>query len=205
MTKRDKIKKITISRIHKSALELFSVNGYYQTSIAEITKNARISKGLFYHYYSSKEALFEEIILESIESLLNYLPQNDDDEFNDDNLVYFINKVILPSLDNDQTHWKLLNLLLSQQILYETAVKYLASSTIYIEYENILNGFFKAKGYENPDIEVKLFTSSLMGICIQYIINPSDFPIKMVMEQFTCKIISEGQLKKKGTNNLKKE
>ena len=191
MTKRDKIKKITISRIHKSALELFSVNGYYQTSIAEITKNARISKGLFYHYYSSKEALFEEIILESIESLLNYLPQNDDDEFNDDNLVYFINKVILPSLDNDQTHWKLLNLLLSQQILYATAVNYLASSTTFIEYENILMRYFKAKGYENPNIEVKLFTSTLMGICIQYIINPSGFPIKEIMKQFTSRIITK--------------
>ena len=191
MTVRDKTKKITISRIHKSALILFGDNGYFQTSVADISKKANISKGLFYHYYSSKEALFEEIILESIESLLNYLLQNEDEEFNDDNLVYFINKVILPSFDNDQTHWKLLNLLLSQQILYETAANYLTSSTTYIEYENILMGYFNAKGYKDPDIEVKLFTSSLMGICIQYIINPSDFPIKEIMKQFTSRIITK--------------
>jgi AcrR family transcriptional regulator len=67
MTERGKAKETTKSRVRKSALALFSVNGYYQTSIAEITTNARISKGLFYHYYSSKESLFEEIILESIE------------------------------------------------------------------------------------------------------------------------------------------
>ncbi len=150
-----------------------------------------ISKGLFYHYYTGKEELFEEIVVESIESLLNYLPHNNEEDFNDDKLVYFINKVILPSFDNNQTQWKLLNLLLSQQILYETAANYLTSSTTYIEYENILMGYFNAKGYKDPDIEVKLFTSSLMGICIQYIINPSGFPIKEIMKQFTSRIITK--------------
>ncbi len=51
MTERGKAKETTKSRVLKSALALFSVNGYYQTSIAEITTNAHISKGLFYHYY----------------------------------------------------------------------------------------------------------------------------------------------------------
>ena len=201
MTKRDKSKMINKKEIHKSALVLFGNNGYFQTSVTDITKKANISKGLFYHYYSSKETLFEEIILESIESLLNYLPQNEDEKFNDDNLVYFINKVILPSLENDKTLWKLLVLLLSQQILYKIATMYLMKSNAYIEYENILNRYFKTKGYEKPDIEVKLFTASLLGICIQYIVNPSGFPVKIIMEQFTSKIISKGQVAKKQKYN----
>jgi len=201
MTERGKAKETTKSRVRKSALALFSVNGYYQTSIAEITTNAHISKGLFYHYYSSKEALFEEIILESINTILDNLTQNNDGEFNDDKLVYFLNKVILPSLENDKTRWKLLVLLLSQQILYKFALKHLTKSNVYIEYENILNRYFKTKGYEKPDVEVKLFTASLMGICIQYIVNPSGFPVKIIMEQFTSKIISKGQVAKKQKYN----
>ena len=191
MTKRDEIKKIKKSEIQKSALGLFGENGYFQTSISDISKKANISKGLFYHYYTSKEELFEEIVIESIESIMNYFPKNNEQEFNDDKLVYFTTSIIIPSLDNDKTHWKLLILLLSQQILYKIALKHLTKSNAYIEYENILCRYFKAKGYEKPDVEVKLFTSSLMGICIQYIIDPSDFPIKMVMEQFICKIISK--------------
>lgn len=192
MKKRDEIKKIKKSEIHKSALGLFGEKGYFQTSIADISIKANISKGLFYHYYSSKEALFEEIILESINTILDYLTQNNDEEFNDDKLVYFFNKVILPSLENDKTLWRLLVLLLSQQILYKFALKHLTKSNAYIEYENILNRYFKTKGYEKPDVEVKLFTASLMGICIQYIVNPSGFPVKIIMEQFTSKIISKG-------------
>jgi len=191
MIKRDKQKEITKSRIRKSALTLFSVDGYFQTSIAEISTGAHISKGLFYHYYSSKESLFMEIVLEHVELLLNSLPQNNEEDFNDDKLDYFINKVILSSLDKDKTHWKILILLLSQQILYETAFSYLTKSNTFIEYERMLCRFFKEKGYENPDIEVKLFTSSLMGICIQYITNPSDMPIKKIMNQFTSNIITK--------------
>ena len=78
MKKRDEIKKIKKSEIQKSALGLFSKKGYFQTSIADISIKTNISKGLFYHYYSSKEALFEEIILESIESIINYVPENND-------------------------------------------------------------------------------------------------------------------------------
>jgi len=189
MTKRKGITIINKDKIHKSALELFSENGYFQTSIADISKKAVISKGLFYHYYSGKDALFEEIIIESIGSILNYLPKNNEQKLNDDNLFYFTNKIILPSLNNNKTHWKLLILLLSQQRLYEFVLKHLTKSTAYMEYENVLQRYFKAKGYENPDVEVKLFTSSLMGICIQYIINPAVFPVKSVMEQFTNRII----------------
>ena len=103
MTKRDKQKEITKSKVRKSALALFSVVGYYQTSIAEIA----------------------------------------------------------------------------------------TKSSTFIEYEKMLYHFFKEKGCENPDIEAKLFTSSLMGICIQYIANPSEMPIKKIMKQFTHNIIAK--------------
>lgn len=45
MTKRDDIKKINKSEIHKSALGLFGEKGYFQTSIADISKRADF-KGL---------------------------------------------------------------------------------------------------------------------------------------------------------------
>ena len=62
MIKRDKLKIVTKNRICKSALKLFSENGYFQTSIADIALKSNISKGLFYHYYKSKEEIFNEIV-----------------------------------------------------------------------------------------------------------------------------------------------
>ena len=44
--------------------ELFSSKGFKDTNVADITKMAGIGVGTFYNYYSSKENLFMEIMLE---------------------------------------------------------------------------------------------------------------------------------------------
>jgi TetR/AcrR family transcriptional regulator len=44
------------------ALELFVRRGYYGTSTREISKAAGISSGLMFHYFDSKEHVYEELI-----------------------------------------------------------------------------------------------------------------------------------------------
>ena len=44
--------------IYKAALPLFSLKGYDSVSIDDITKSAKCSHGLFYHYFNSKQDLF---------------------------------------------------------------------------------------------------------------------------------------------------
>jgi AcrR family transcriptional regulator len=48
----------TRTQIIKSAIKLFSINGYTAASVDMICKDARISKGAFYHHFKSKQALF---------------------------------------------------------------------------------------------------------------------------------------------------
>ncbi len=50
--------------IYNCAKELFSVKGFKDTNISEITKKAGIAVGTFYNHYSSKEELFMDIFLE---------------------------------------------------------------------------------------------------------------------------------------------
>lgn len=51
-----------IQTIYKAALPLFSLKGYDSVSIDDITKSAKCSHGLFYHYFSSKQDLFEHMM-----------------------------------------------------------------------------------------------------------------------------------------------
>lgn len=44
------------------ALDLFVARGFYGTSTREISKTAGISSGLMFHYFASKEHLYEELI-----------------------------------------------------------------------------------------------------------------------------------------------
>ena len=48
----------TLEKIQQSALEEFSEKGFLGASLRQIVKNAGVTTGAFYGYYSSKEALF---------------------------------------------------------------------------------------------------------------------------------------------------
>ncbi|AQT82886.1 hypothetical protein B1R94_17205 [Mycolicibacterium litorale] len=57
----------TRRRIIDAAVELFAAIGYGDTSLADIVKAAKVTKGAFYYHFTSKEAVAEAIIGESNE------------------------------------------------------------------------------------------------------------------------------------------
>ncbi|HVW41124.1 MAG TPA: TetR/AcrR family transcriptional regulator [Amycolatopsis sp.] len=59
----------TRSALVSSAVELFTKRGYAGTSLDEIAKRARVTKGALYHHFSGKQALFEAAF-EQVESAL---------------------------------------------------------------------------------------------------------------------------------------
>ncbi len=52
----------TRSRIMDAAHRLFSQSGYDATGVADICKQAGVSKGAFYHHFPSKQAVFLELL-----------------------------------------------------------------------------------------------------------------------------------------------
>lgn len=54
----EEMRQLTIARLKKSGLELFSRKGLAATNIKEIAAHTGISLGLMYHYFSSKEELY---------------------------------------------------------------------------------------------------------------------------------------------------
>jgi AcrR family transcriptional regulator len=54
--------KETRSKILQSALSLFGQRGYDATGVAEICTAAAVSKGAFYHHFSSKQAVFIDLL-----------------------------------------------------------------------------------------------------------------------------------------------
>ena len=50
-----------------AALELFVIKGYAATKITDIAKSTNMSRGLMFHYFESKEKLYEELIRMGLE------------------------------------------------------------------------------------------------------------------------------------------
>lgn len=59
------------NRILNAAMKEFSLKGYDNASTNEIVKNAKISKGLLFHYFSNKKQLFLFLYDHCIETVLN--------------------------------------------------------------------------------------------------------------------------------------
>ena len=45
-----------------TATQLFSENGYEATGVRDILQSCGVSTGSFYHFFSSKESIFEAVI-----------------------------------------------------------------------------------------------------------------------------------------------
>ena len=62
MSTRDEQKEQRKQLIISKALELFAKKGYSDTKISDIAKAADMSVGLMFHYFASKEQLYEELV-----------------------------------------------------------------------------------------------------------------------------------------------
>lgn len=49
--------------------KLFARQGYTETTINDIVEGAALSKATFYHYFTSKQQVFEEIVLDALQRL----------------------------------------------------------------------------------------------------------------------------------------
>ena len=61
----------TLERIHASAKREFLEKGFQGASLRNIVKSAGVTTGAFYGYYDSKEKLFDALVSEKYEHLMN--------------------------------------------------------------------------------------------------------------------------------------
>ncbi len=61
------IQKTTREEILEKAIDVFGRQGYHRTSMHDLAAACGLLKGSFYHYFSSKEALMEEVLRYSLD------------------------------------------------------------------------------------------------------------------------------------------
>lgn len=67
------IKKIAREDILKKSQEVFWKQGYFNTSMSDLSSACGLFKGSFYHHFESKEALMKEILETTRENLQNHI------------------------------------------------------------------------------------------------------------------------------------
>ena len=65
------------NEILAAGLDLFIRRGYTSTKISDIAKQVGMSTGLLFHYFESKEKLYEELIREGVSAPMNIVADSD--------------------------------------------------------------------------------------------------------------------------------
>ena len=168
----DKIRKQRKQLIMETALKLFAEKGYHATSISQIAKRAKISKGLTYNYFESKKEILDELIEHGFYEVYEKFDLNKDGTLTEDEFIYFINEIFNQVQENTE-HWKLFFSLLLQPSIAETFTK---------EYQekgapvfNMLLNFIKSRGSKDPEGDLFAVSSMLEGAFLYCITMPDFF------------------------------
>lgn len=168
------IRQKSMETIKEVALELFAHNGYHSTSISQIAKEAGVSKGLLYNYFSSKEELLQTIVLETIavgERLMELL-QVPEDPFLQ---LKHLTDASLQTIKSNLHYWKLFTSLAFQTDVF-TSLEPILKQKQEVALKQLVEVFERLE-VPNPKQEAYLYSATLDGIFLHYIQLEDSYPI----------------------------
>jgi AcrR family transcriptional regulator len=165
--------------ILRTALKLFAKNGYASTPISQIAKTAKVSQGLMYNFFSSKEELLKELMAlgfqDISQSIAGYKELKDPKEA----IRVHIRKTIEIVKQNKEI-WKLLHSIRLQE---KVAV------TMRRQFQQVVEGIaatfadvFRKLKYPQPGLEALLFLTQVDGMVILFL-QDNNTPIDELGEQ----------------------
>jgi AcrR family transcriptional regulator len=163
--------------ITQAALELFANEGFHTTSISKIAKKAKISKGLMYNYFESKEELLKEIIFHGIQDFMQFFDPNHDGVITNEELLHFITQ-FLKTIKDNVVYWRLFF-----SLMVQAPVLKLFEGELWVMFDpffKMLHSYFESEGYEDPQAEVYFFQSTMDGVGMTYASDPENYPIVAV-------------------------
>lgn len=174
----EEIRNQKIELIERVALQCFAKKGFHNTSIETIAKEAGISTGLTYNYFSSKDELLKTIYLKGINKVFSNMY---DEKLSKEKFIAFIEH-IFNEVQSNHPFWKLYFIVMSQpEILEGIRENIIAALTPML---NSITDYFDSRGIPNPDIEAQYLLSKMDGICINYLMNDKGYPLEKIKEKF---------------------
>lgn len=188
----EKIRTETSKIILDSSLKLFSKKGFDHTSIDDIAKSAKISKGLVYHYFKSKDQILYTLMKSSFDDMMNMefvIPENAPPS-------ELLDAWISQAFKQIQLQPDYLRLLFS--ILFQSSIQK-KTSAIVQQFKEIavkqLEQLFIRLGSSSPRTDSLILGCLLDGIGLGYVLAPDDMPMKDLEKRISAIF---GVMKKEG-------
>ena len=172
-------------QILEAAPSVFAQDSYNGASMAAVAKKAKVSKGLIYNYFKSKEEILVSLVVDVFDEVMIQLDLNLDQPLNKDGFIKVIEKSVDEVVKNPQ-RWKLYMSLSFQPdvtpILMEQMMPKIQPFMIAV------NNYFISKGHEDPMTMMRYYSAVLDGVQMHILMDPENFPIekvkKLMIDQF---------------------
>ena len=153
--------------------------------MAAVAKRAKVSKGLIYNYFKSKEEILISLVVDVFDEVMDQLNLNLGEPLTKDRFIQVIEKSIDEVVKNPQ-RWKLYTSLSFQPdvtpILMEQMMPKIQPFMIAV------SNYFIAKGHKDPMTMMRYYSAVLDGVQMHILMDPENFPIEkvkqMMIDQF---------------------
>ena len=169
-------------KIMDAAFNLIAKNGYEATSIAMIAKNAGVSKGLLYNYFTSKEELVKALVFGAMEEGDNVIG-----DLMDSNPSTTLKNIFLwffKEMRERPEHWKLITELTFKIEKFDFVHDIVTSKMT--EYVAFFEELLIQVGHENAKNEARVISAILDGIGFHALMMMEDYPLDE-MEEYLIK------------------
>lgn len=180
----EKIRSLRKQEIISAAFELFALRGYHRTSISEIAKKAKVSKGLIYNYFNSKEDLLKEVVLNSYKQASDALYEKMQEEIQKENNNDVLKKVIelFFEMMKEKAHiWKL-SISLSMQVSDMPEINkimYRIFSEAFLRISYLLNPY----NIKKVETDARIIAATLDGIALHYYVMDKNYDLETVKQK----------------------
>jgi AcrR family transcriptional regulator len=173
--------------ILEASLELFAKKGFSATTTEEIAKKAKVSKGLIFSHFSSKEDLLIGILDDALKRWFSHFDITDDDRPPKEKFISFIDSWL--NLITTDPYLVRLGLQLNLDDAYRKIVTKKGSE--YLErFFGSMKKLLKQLGSKQPDLDCYLLMFFFDGVTANYTVAPELFPIDAIKNHFIDTLFS---------------
>ncbi|WP_237274476.1 TetR/AcrR family transcriptional regulator [Tenacibaculum ovolyticum] len=181
MNKKDQIIEI--------ATQLFSENGFENTSISKVCEVSNVSKGLVFHHFKSKDGLLREIFSATTKKIIEMNESINLEQEPLERLLELINS-FFTQIKSDKLFFQLNLNVMTQPKTREFLNDLIKERSAFIL--NSVKQIFNQIDAENAEVNSYLFIAELDGITLNFLGIFEDYPLEQIKKQLIKKYIKNG-------------
>jgi len=160
-----------------AALRLFATRGVETTSMEQIARRARISKGLIYNHFPSKKALLKAVAMRGVEELMASFPPNLEEMSPRQVLEELINNSF-EAVRRRREFWALYINLFTEPLLVPRYRSFFMGEAE--KFRSFVASRLEQAGMPAPDAEAALLLAVLDGVFLGVLIAGDAYPLESV-------------------------